>query len=199
MDKHLAIVETLTIGFALAGLFAYLMQRLKLPSILGYMIAGYVIGPYSPGFVADLAIAEQLAEIGVILMLFGVGLHFKLEDLIRVKNIATTGAIGQTLVATIIATGIVYSTGQTIQTGLIIGFSIGVASTVVLVRLLTKHNLLATMQGHIAVGWLIVEDIFTIIILILLPIVGVFSTGNGHSFMGVLGPAVFALAKFLFL
>lgn len=196
MHASLLIVGILTIGFALASFFAYVMQRLKLPSILGYLLAGYAIGPYSPGFVADAAIAEQLAEIGVILMLFGVGLHFKIEDLLRVKNIAIPGAIGQTLTAAFFTCILVYALGWTIEAGLIIGLSIGVASTVVLVRILTDNNVLNTLKGHIAVGWLVVEDILTVIVLILIPTIAAISHGESYSFLGLAGTILFVLAKF---
>lgn len=196
MHSSLFIVGALTIGFTLASFFAYVMQRLKLPSILGYLLAGYIIGPYSPGYVADPDIASQLAEIGVILMLFGVGLHFKIEDLLRVKNIAIPGAIGQTLVATIFTMLIVHSMGWSMEAGLIIGLSIGVASTVVLVRILTENNILNTPKGHIAVGWLVVEDLFTVIFLLLLPTIAILSSGESLSFMSVAGPIVFVIVKF---
>lgn len=199
MHSHLLVVGILTIGFCLASFFAYVMQRLKLPSILGYLLAGYIIGPYSPGFVANSEVAEQLAEIGVILMLFGVGLHFKIEDLVRVKNIAIPGAVIQTLVATIAATLIVYGLGWSVQAGMIIGLSIGVASTVVLVRILSDHNVLHTTKGHIAVGWLVVEDIFTVLILILLPTFAAFTSGVDLSFIGIAGTVFFIIAKFCFL
>lgn len=185
MHSSLLIVGILTIGFTLASFFAYIMQRLRLSAILGYLLAGYIIGPYSPGFVADSGIAEQLAEIGVILMLFGVGLHFKIEDLLRVKNIAIPGAVGQTFVATIVTTFIVHSMGWSIESGLIIGLSIGVASTVVLVRILTDNHVLDTSKGHIAVGWLVVEDIFTVIVLILLPTIAAFSGDLSFSFITI--------------
>lgn len=200
MHSSLLIVGTLTIGFTLASFFAYVMQRLKLPSILGYLLAGYVIGPHSPGYVADPDIAAQLAEIGVILMLFGVGLHFKIEDLLRVKNIAIPGAIGQTLVATILTMLIVHSMGWSMEAGLIIGLSIGVASTVVLVRILTDNNILNTPKGHIAVGWLVVEDLFTVIFLLLLPTISTFfSEDSSLSFMSVASPIVFVIVKFCIL
>lgn len=199
MHPNLLIVGILTVGFTLASFFAYGMQRLKLPSILGYLLAGFIIGPYSPGFVADANIAEQLAEIGVILMLFGVGLHFKIEDLMRVKNIAIPGAIGQTFLATIFATFIVYAMGWSMTAGLIIGLSIGVASTVVLVRVLTDNNILNTQKGHIAVGWLVVEDVLTVIILILLPTIAAFSSGANFSFIGISLSVLFVIAKFCIL
>jgi CPA2 family monovalent cation:H+ antiporter-2 len=166
---NLKIVLILTIGFSLASIFGYISQRIKLSPILGYLLAGYVIGPFFPGFVADLVISEQLAEIGVILMMFGVGLHFKWKDLVSVRHIAIPGAIGQTLVASISATILIHLIGWSWEAGVIIGLSIGVASTVVLVRVLSDQQLLDTRQGHIAVGWLIVEDILTVIVLILLP------------------------------
>lgn len=199
MDHNLAIVAILTVGFTVASLLAYLAQRVGLPSILGYLLAGFIIGPYSPGFVADVTVSEQLAEIGVILMLFGVGLHFKLEDLIDVKNIAIPGAIVQTLASTVIATVIVYLNGWSLASGIIIGLSIGVASTVVLVRVLTDHQLLNTAQGHLAVGWLIVEDIFTVVILILLPTLAAFMDGMNLSVITIAKSVVTVLIQFLFL
>lgn len=200
MDYKFKIVIILTIGFALASLLGYLTQRLKLPSILGYLLAGYLIGPYSPGFVADLEVSEQLAEISVILMLFGVGLHFKLEDLIKVKGVAIPGAIGQTLVTTLAGAFFVYAIGWPIEVGLITGLAIGVASTVVLVRILVSTNLIDTLQGHIAVGWLVVEDILTIAVLILLPMFALSFGENTHlsAFM-IIKAIVVMLFKFALL
>ncbi len=195
MPSSFLIIGIITIGFTLANFFAYLMQRLRLPSILGYLLAGYIISPYSPGFVGDAEIAKHLAEIGVILMLFSVGLHFKIEDLIRVKNIAIPGAIGQTFFATIFTILIVYSMGLSVEEGLVLGLSIGVASTVVLVRILTDNNLLNTTKGHIAIGWLVVEDIFTIIILILLPTIATFSIKENFSLIGIIGDIFLVIAK----
>lgn len=199
MDPNLKIVLILTIGFGFASFFAYLAQLCKLPSILGYLLAGYLIGPYSPGFVADVAISEQLAEIGVILMLFGVGLHFKIQDLINVKNIAILGATLQTLAAALLTTALMHLTGWSITSGLIMGLAIGVASTVVLVRVLSDNHLLNTPEGHIAVGWLVVEDIFTVIVLILLPTVGAYYSGSSVSFGAVFESMAWALAKFALL
>jgi CPA2 family monovalent cation:H+ antiporter-2 len=187
MESNLSIVLILTVGFLLASILAYAVQRLKLPTILGYLLAGYIIGPYSPGFVADLAIAEQLAEVGVILMLFGVGLHFKLENLISVRKIALPGAAMQTAVAALVSLVLVYLLGGSLEMGLIVGLSIGVASTVVLMRVLTENHLLDTVQGHIAIGWLVVEDIFTVVILILLPTIAAFSAGEKLVWIDVFG------------
>lgn len=196
MDYKLEIVILLTIGLALASLFGALAERIKLPSILGFLVAGYIIGPYSPGFVADPQIAEQLAEIGVILMLFGVGLHFKLQDLLNVKNIAIPGAIGQTLIASIAGILFICWMGLPIQNGIVIGLAISVASTVVLVRVLSDNKQLDTTQGHIAVGWLIVEDLLTIAILVLLPALAVIFSEGSFSFISFTGTIFFFLIKF---
>lgn len=196
MPHNLLIVGILTIGLALATGLAYIMQRLKLSPILGYLLAGYIIGPYSPGFVADSEVSQQLAEIGVILMLFVVGLHFKLKDLLRVKSIAIPGAVGQTFLTAFLTTVIVHEMGWSWEVGIIIGFSIGVASTVVLVRILTDNNILNTPQGHIAVGWLVVEDIFTVMILLLLPIFAAISIGEDSSWLDMASSVIFILGKF---
>lgn len=193
VDTNLKIVFILTFGLATASLLGYLAQKMKLSPILGYLLSGYIIGPYSPGFVADLELAEQLAEIGVILMMFGVGLHFKWQDLIKVKNVAVPGAIGQTLIAATAGTLLVYSIGWPIEAGILIGFAIGVASTVVLVRVLQDNQLLKTPQGHIAVGWLIVEDIFTVIALLAIP---TFVQSSGPAVASVASSIVIVLLKF---
>ncbi|CRX37917.1 cation:proton antiporter [Estrella lausannensis] len=199
MHSNLQIVLILTIGFALASLLAFIAQRFRFPAILGYMLAGYIIGPYSPGFVADVEISEQLAEICVILMLFGVGLHFRIEDLIGVKNIAIPGAVAQTFFAAVTGFLIVRGMGWSPEAALIIGLSIGVASTVVLVRILTDNEILNTSKGHIAVGWLVVEDIFTVIFLILLPTFAAFSSGENISLMSFSGSLLILTGKFLIL
>lgn len=166
---------------------------------MGYLFAGYLIGPYSPGFVANLNLAEQLAEVGVVLMLFGVGLHFKLEDLFRVKNIAIPGAIGQTTIATIAGMLLVQWLGWPMETGIIIGLSVGVASTVVLVRILSDYHILNTPDGHIAVGWLIVEDLITVAALILVPLLAESFAGTAVSMKTVVTSLILVLLKFSFL
>lgn len=199
MNENLGIVLILTVGFALASFLAYVAQRLKLSPILGYLLAGYLIGPYSPGFVADSEIAEQLAEIGVILMLFGVGLHFKIEDLMNVKYIAIPGAIVQTTIATIVSMGFVYLAGWPLVEGLIIGLAIGVASTVVLMRMLVDAHLLNSLEGHIAIGWLIVEDIFTVLILIMIPTLALLVEGSDVSWWSILQSISLIVIKFTLL
>lgn len=196
--SNLKIVLILTIGFAFASILGYITQRLKISPILGYLLAGFLIGPYSPGYVADTSIAEQLAEIGVILMMFGVGLHLKWEDMVRVKNIAIPGAIGQTLVAAILGTILVHFFGWSWISGIVVGLSVGVASTVVLIRLLIDNNLIHTNQGKIAVGWLIVEDILTVVALILLPTFTI--AHDNTSFMQSFGTTLLTLLfKFVLL
>lgn len=200
MESHnLKIVLILTVGFTLASVFGYLTQRCKLSALLGYLIAGYVIGPYSPGFVADQELSEQLAEIGVILMMFGVGMHFKWQDLVNVKNIAIPGAIGQTTIAAAAGTFLIYHLGWPLESGIIIGLSIGVASTVVLIRVLSDNNILHTPQGHIAVGWLVVEDIMTVVVLLLLPLLAFVKTGADISLYAIAGNVAFILFKFAML
>jgi CPA2 family monovalent cation:H+ antiporter-2 len=199
MPYNIKILFILAIGFALASFLGYITQRLKLSPILGYLIAGFAIGPYSPGYVADVTLSEQLAEIGVVLMLFGVGLHLKWEDLLSVKNIAIPGAVGQTLVAAACGTLLVYSIGWPIEVGLIVGLAIGGASTVVLVRVLSDNLLLDTLEGHVAIGWLIVEDILTVLVLILLPVLATLVQGEELPLGEFLGSVLLAIGKFVLL
>ena len=166
---------------------------------MGYLIAGYLIGPYSPGFVADKEIAEQLAEIGVILMMFGVGLHFKWQDLLKVKDLAIPGAIGQTLLTTVITSVIMHAIGWSWEAGIVFGLAIGVASTVVLVRVLTSNNLIQTEEGRVSVGWLIVEDIITVAALLLIPTLAASFNGDSYSPPQVLGSFIMAILKFFLL
>lgn len=196
---NLKIVMILTVGFGFASLLGYLSHSIKLSPILGYLLAGYLIGPYSPGFIADLQLSEQLAEIGVILMMFSVGLHFELKDLLNSAKIAIPGAICQTFIATLGGTILVYTMGGSIKAGLIFGLAIGVASTVVLVRILSDHHLLKTTQGHIAVGWLIVEDMITVAALLLLPSLAQPQEGAEVSFFQVVNSFAIALLKFALL
>jgi monovalent cation:H+ antiporter-2, CPA2 family len=193
---HLKILLILTIGFGLASILGYVSHRIQLSPILGYLLAGYLIGPNSPGFEADREISEQLAEIGVILMMFGVGLHFKLEDLLAVKRIAIPGAIGQTLVATAVGAVLMHGIGWSWQAGMVFGLAIGVASTVVLSRMLSHYRLLHTTQGHIAIGWLIVEDLITVIALLLVPALAASQAGLEVSITELAGTTLMRLFKF---
>lgn len=192
----LKIVFLLGFGFAVASILGYLALRIKVSPILGYLFAGFLIGPYSPGFVADVHMSEQLAEVGVILMMFGVGLDFKWKDLIKVGNIAIPGAIGQTLIAAIVGLIVTYLFGWSLKMGIILGLSIGVASTVVLVRMLMEYQLSRTQEGRIAIGWLIVEDIITVAILLLLPNLSIIINKDSFSLYELLMPIGIVLIKF---
>jgi CPA2 family monovalent cation:H+ antiporter-2 len=169
MHPNMDLLLTLTFSLAAALVLGYVTQRLGLSPIVGYLLAGVVVGPATPGFTADQKLAEQLAEVGVILLMFGVGLHFHFSELLAVRRVAVPGAVGQSLAATALGVivGLVFGWGWT--AGLVFGLAISVASTVVLVRVLADHNDLHTPAGHIAVGWLVVEDLFTVIVLVLLP------------------------------
>ncbi|NNM43091.1 MAG: hypothetical protein HKM07_01950 [Chlamydiae bacterium] len=195
---HIKIVLILTIGLSIATALGYLSHRIKLSPIFGYLLAGYCIGPYSPGYVADIVTAEQLAEIGVVLMMFSAGMHFKWQDLLSVKKIAVPGAIGQTLVSALIATTLMYGLGWSLESGIVFGLAIGVASTMVLIRLLSDNHLLKTQQGHIAVGWLIVEDIITVVALLLIPTLA-FSPGKEVLLQEIAYSIVITIFKFIVL
>ena len=196
---ELTIVLIFTIGFTLAGIFGYFAHRLKFSPLLGYLLAGYLIGPYSPGFVANIKISEQLAEIGVILMMFGVGLHFRIEDLLNVRKIAIPGAIGQTAVSTLLGTFLMYVTGWPIEAGVIIGLSVGVASTVILVRMLSENHLLHTVKGHIAIGWLLVEDLITVVVLLFIPLMENFTHGQAPTYLELFFSFLKMTSKFVLL
>lgn len=168
----LPLITTIAAAFTAAWVLGLMTQRLRLSPIVGYLLAGVVIGPHTPGFVGDVAIAAQLAEVGVILLMFGVGLHFRLSDLLAVRNVAVPGAIGQSLVATLLGVALAAAYGWPAKSGLVLGVSMAVASTVVLMRVLMDNRMLDTPAGHVAVGWLIVEDVLTVIVLVLIPALG---------------------------
>lgn len=169
----LPLLTTLAAGFAAAWLLGLLTQAIKLSPIVGYLLGGVVIGPYTPGFVGDKEIAHQLAEIGVILMMFGVGLHFRVRDLVAVRGIAIPGAVIQSLAATIFGTLLFSAFGWPWQSGMVLGMSMAVASTVVLLRVLMDREMLSTSHGHAAVGWLLVEDVFTVLALVFVPMIAI--------------------------
>lgn len=177
MPHDTPLIATLAIGIGLAFLLALAAQRLRLPPIVGYLLAGIVIGPFTPGYTADLHLAQQLAEIGIILLMFGVGLHFSPKDLMAVRGIALPGAIGQVAVATALGFGLSWILGWPAISGLIFGLALSVASTVVLLRALQERKIVETERGRIAVGWLIVEDVLMVLTLVMLPPVIALSTG----------------------
>jgi len=185
------LLLTLTggLGAALAG--GYLTHRLGLSPIVGYLFAGVLVGPYTPGFVADQHLAEQMAEIGVILLMFGVGLQFHFEELLAVRRVAIPGALGQSAVATVMGALVAHAFGWDLSGGVVFGMALAVASTVVLVRVLTDNRDLHTPTGHIAVGWLVVEDLLTVLILVLMP--ALFGPERGQG--SVLTAVAVALVK----
>jgi CPA2 family monovalent cation:H+ antiporter-2 len=173
------LIMTITGSLTAALLFGYLTHRLGLSSIVGYLLAGIAVGSYTPGFVANRALAEQLAEIGVILLMFGVGLQFHAKELLSVKRVAVPGAIGQSALATLLCVVVARALGWSWSAGLVFGMAVSVASTVVLLRVLVDNNELHTPTGHIAVGWLVVEDLITVFLLVILPVF--FSTGTAGA------------------
>ena len=166
----LPLVSTIAVGLSGAFVLGLICTKLRIPPIVGYLLAGILIGPHTPGFVADIKLAEQLAEIGIVLLMFGVGLHFSIKDLMEVKRIAIPGAVVQIAAATAMGVGLAHLWGWSLASGLLFGLALSVASTVVLLRSLEEHNLTQTANGRIAIGWLIVEDIVMIIALVLIPV-----------------------------
>lgn len=169
MQQSMPLVSMLVAGIGLAYLFGMIVNYFRLSPIVGYLMAGVLLGPATPGYIADLNMAHQLAEIGVILLMFGVGLHFSWHDLLRVKKIAVLGAICQILIATLMGWGFTQFLGWSVKEGIIFGLALSVASTVVLLRALEEQHLLKSSRGQIAVGWLIVEDLVVVITLVFLP------------------------------
>jgi CPA2 family monovalent cation:H+ antiporter-2 len=169
MPHNISLITTIAAALGAGLLLGYLATRLRLPALVGYLAAGIIIGPATPGFVADTALAGQLAEIGVMLMMFGVGLHFSLDDLWQVRKVALPGAILQIAVATALGMGLAHFWGWSIGGGLVFGLALSVASTVVLLRALEERGILDSFNGRIAVGWLVVEDLVTVLVLVLLP------------------------------
>lgn len=169
MPHHFPLITTLAAAFGFALVLGFVAVRLRQPALVGYLIAGILIGPATPGFVADLALSQQLAEIGVMLLMFGVGLHFSLDDLLAVRKIALPGAIVQILTATAMGVGVAHLWGWSPGAGIVFGLSLSVASTVVLLRALESRGVLDTTNGRIAVGWLVVEDVVMVLVLVMLP------------------------------
>jgi len=170
MPEHQTpLIATIAAGLMLAYLFGLIAHRLRVPPLVGYLVAGVVVGPFTPGFTANAELASELAEIGVILLMFGVGLHFSLKDLMSVARIAVPGAIGQIVLATLMGAGLARVLGWPWASGLVFGLALSVASTVVMVRALQERHILDTERGRIAVGWLVIEDLAMVLALVLLP------------------------------
>jgi monovalent cation:H+ antiporter-2, CPA2 family len=192
MPHHTSLIATIVAGIGLAFVFGALAQRLRLSPLVGYLVAGVLIGPFTPGYVADQELAPQLAEIGVILLMFGVGLHFSLSDLLAVRAIAVPGAIGQIAFATLLGMALAHALGWPFGAGIVFGLALSVASTVVLLRALQERRMIETERGRIAVGWLIVEDLAMVLALVLLPALsgllgGRVPAGEGGGLAALLG------------
>ncbi len=197
MPHSVELITTIAAALGLALIFGFIAVRLRLPALVGYLLAGIVLGPFTPGFVADTALAGQLAEIGVMLLMFGVGLHFSLDDLLSVKKIALPGAVVQIGVATAMGAALATAWGWNLMAGLVFGLSLSVASTVVLLKALEGRGVLATPNGRIAVGWLVVEDLVMVLVLVLLPPLASMVNGDTSSadMTALLGKLAFTLGE----
>ena len=178
MPHDVSLIVLLAVGFGLALVFGYIAARLRLPPLVGYLIAGILISPNTPGVVADMHLANQLAELGVMFLMFGVGMHFSFSDLLAVRRIAIPGAILQIAVATLMGMGLAALWGWSLGSGLVFGLCLSVASTVVLLRALESRGLMDSVNGRIAIGWLVVEDLVMVLVLVLLPPMAVMLGGE---------------------
>lgn len=181
MPHHVPLIATIAVGLAVAFVLGFAAVRLRLPPILGYLLAGVAVGPFTPGFVADAGLAAQLADIGVILLMFGVGMHFSLADLRAVRGIAIPGAIVQILVATALGAGVAALWQWPFVSGLVFGLALSVASTVVMLKALEQRGVLDSVNGRIAVGWLVVEDLAMVVALVILPVIAATPGSAGES------------------
>jgi CPA2 family monovalent cation:H+ antiporter-2 len=198
MHHQSELIALIAVGFVLAMGFGFLASKLRMPPLVGYLVAGIAIGPFTPGFVADAGLAGQLAEIGVILLMFGVGLHFSIGTLLKVRNIALPGAVVQIAVATIIGLGLARLWDWNTASGVVFGLALSVASTVVLLRALEQRNELDTEQGRIAVGWLVVEDLAMVLALVFLPALAhTGEQGAESSLLASLGLTTLKVAMFV--
>src|SRR6195952_2571043 len=192
MPHETPLISTIVMGLVLAFIFGAIAHKLRMPPLVGYLIAGVLSGPYPPGVVADQSLAPELAEIGVILLMFGVGLHFSLKDLLSVRGIALPGAIVQIGFATLLGWGMGTWMGWPLGGSLVFGLALSVASTVVLLKALQERRLVETERGRIAVGWLIVEDLAMVLALVLIP-AAASVRGDGHGPVEPLSAAVNSL------
>src|SRR5690242_13767994 len=169
MLHETALIAILSVGFALAFVFGFIAAHLRLPPLVGYLVAGVIVGPFTPGFVAEAGLARQLAEIGVILLMFGVGVHFSLRDLLAVRRVAVPGAVVQIAVAATVGALLARWWGWAWGASAVFGLALSVASTVVLLRTLEERGILDSVDGRVAVGWLIVQDLAMVLAVVLLP------------------------------
>src|SRR6266851_1486796 len=184
MSHDIALISTIAVSLAFAFVGGFIAVRLRLPPLVGYLLAGIAVGPFTPGFVADASLASQLAEIGVILLMFGVGMHFSLGDLWALRRVALPGAIVQIVVATALGAMLAVYWGWSLGAGLVLGLALSVASTVVLLRALEQHGLVQSTDGRIAVAWLVVEDLVMVLVLVLLPALSGLLGGHAPSHAG---------------
>jgi CPA2 family monovalent cation:H+ antiporter-2 len=181
VPHSVTLISTIAAGLGLALIMGFIAARLKLPVLVGYLVAGIIIGPATPGFVADVELSSQLAEIGVMLLMFGVGLHFSLDDLLAVRQIALPGAVVQITVATVLGMAVSAAWGWSLAAGIVFGLALSVASTVVLLKALESRGVLDSVNGRIAIGWLLVEDLVMVLVLVLLPAMALWLGGTGNA------------------
>jgi monovalent cation:H+ antiporter-2, CPA2 family len=198
VPHEIDIIVTFTGGLTAALIFGFIAHRLRLSPVVGYLIAGVAVGPFTPGFVAQTGIADQFAEIGVILLMFGVGLHLRIRDLLAGGRVAIAGSVVQMAVVTALGIAVMHAFGWSVGAGVVFGLTLPVASTVVLLRLLTDRNVLKTPAGHLAMGWTLIEDFFTVFVLVVLPfLAGDRPTGGADSLVLSLGLAALKIAALI--
>ena len=199
MPHMTPLIGTMVAGLVLAFILGAIAFRLRVSPLIGYLLAGIVVGPFTPGYVANQGLANELAELGVILLMFGVGLHFSLRELLSVRRIAIPGAVAQIASAIVLGMALSYLFGWGTLTGFVFGFALSCASTVVLLRALEHHGLLETERGRIAVGWLIVEDLVMVLALVLIPALAAAGTSTGELGMTLLVTALKVVAFVAFM
>ncbi|MCE3232204.1 MAG: ybal1 [Rickettsiaceae bacterium] len=197
ISNELPLISTITLGFTVAFVCGIIAAKLRFSPIVGYLIAGMFIGPYTPGVVADAKIAEELSEIGIMFLMFGVGLHFSIKDLLEVKGIAITGAIVQIAVATAMGVAAASYWGWPLESGLILGLALSVASTVVLLRALEDNNLLKSANSNVVIGWLVVEDIVMVLVIVLIPALDGLKSNSGFADSNLVSNLFMAMGKII--
>lgn len=193
IEHELPLFSTIAIGLSLAFVCGFIASKLRISPVIGYLFAGIIVGPHTPGYVASIEIAHELSEIGIVLLMFGVGLHFSLKDLMKVKHIAVTGALVRILVTTLVGMGLASLWGWSLNGTIIYGLSLSVASTVVLLRSLEQNKLQHSIEGHIAIGWLIVEDLVMILALVLIPVLA--HAGEAQDTQEITAAVLIAIGK----